>query len=44
MQIPAIFTTPAAFLAGAVASVLAGFSGMRAATSANGRDCDGSKE
>ena len=29
--------TPAAFLAGAVASVLAGFSGMRAATSANGR-------
>ncbi|MGB2478588.1 MAG: sodium/proton-translocating pyrophosphatase, partial [Candidatus Poseidoniaceae archaeon] len=29
--------TPVAFLAGAVASVLAGFSGMRAATSANGR-------
>jgi len=29
--------TPGAFLAGAVASVLAGFSGMRAATSANGR-------
>jgi len=29
--------TPGAFLAGAAASVLAGFSGMRAATSANGR-------
>ncbi len=29
--------TPGAFLAGAIASVLAGFSGMRAATSANGR-------
>ncbi|MEC8669670.1 MAG: sodium-translocating pyrophosphatase [Candidatus Thermoplasmatota archaeon] len=29
--------TPVAFLAGAVASVLAGYSGMRAATSANGR-------
>ena len=29
--------TPGAFLAGAVASVLAGYSGMRAATSANGR-------
>ncbi|MCH1527877.1 MAG: sodium-translocating pyrophosphatase [Candidatus Poseidoniaceae archaeon] len=31
------YYTPAAFLAGAVASVVAGFSGMRAATSANGR-------
>ena len=31
------YYTPGAFLAGAVASVLAGFSGMRAATSANGR-------
>jgi len=31
------YYTPVAFLAGAVASVLAGFSGMRAATSANGR-------
>ena len=31
------YYTPVAFLAGAVASVLAGYSGMRAATSANGR-------
>ena len=31
------YYTPGAFLAGAVASVLAGYSGMRAATSANGR-------
>jgi K(+)-stimulated pyrophosphate-energized sodium pump len=31
------YYTPVAFLAGAIASVLAGYSGMRAATSANGR-------
>ncbi len=31
------FETAIAFFAGALASVMAGFSGMRAATSANGR-------
>ena len=31
------YYTPVAFLAGAITSVIAGFSGMRAATSANGR-------
>ena len=36
-MIQAIITLQVAFLAGAVASVLAGYSGMRAATSANGR-------
>ena len=35
------YETPAAFLAGAICSVAAGYSGMRSATSANGRTAMG---